>query len=296
MGKIIDIYRSLTPEFIRDFMYYIRSNSLRIKLDKSKAKKEVLEFIDKLDTKSEEILYVKNYLLKNKIKNIPLDIDSNFEVSKQDGYYYVIFFGKKLFFPKGTTRKSVIRYCKGIIEEQNPLSPHSYLCENFDVENNSIITDIGAAEGNFALSVIDKVKKAYIFESDKKWIDALNLTFEPWKDKVEIINNLVGDFTKGDMIALGDFFKNIDKPNFLKIDVEGYEEKVISGSESFINNDNLKIAICTYHKYNDESKFEKYFKQLGFKTQLSNGYMIMYDNKEDFKKAYLRRGVLRASK
>lgn len=47
-----------------------------------------------------------------------------------------------------------------------------------------MIADIGSAEGNFSLSNIENVKKVYLFESDKEWIEALEATFRPWRDKV----------------------------------------------------------------------------------------------------------------
>jgi predicted RNA methylase len=40
-----------------------------------------------------------------------------------------------------------------------------------------VVADLGAAEGNFSLSIINKVKKIYIFEYDKEWVEALKAPF-----------------------------------------------------------------------------------------------------------------------
>ena len=54
-----------------------------------------------------------------------------------------------------------------------------------------IVVDIGAADGNFGLSIIEKVSKLYLFEPQKSWHKALQATFKPWEDKVEIVSKMV---------------------------------------------------------------------------------------------------------
>ena len=56
------------------------------------------------------------------------------------------------------------------------------------------LLDVGAAEGFFALSVIEHVKEIILFECDVEWIKALEATFKPWKDKVFIINKYVSKY------------------------------------------------------------------------------------------------------
>lgn len=53
---------------------------------------------------------------------------------------------------------------------------------------NSIVADIGTAEGIFALNIIHSVKKVYLFECDPEWIIPLEKTFAPWINKIEIVN------------------------------------------------------------------------------------------------------------
>ena len=87
-------------------------------------------------------------------------------------------------------------------------SPHRYLTESFTIGQNDVLADIGAAEGNFSLAVIEKVKKIYIFEYDQEWIEALRATFAPWSDKVEIINKFVSDKNDEYHIRFDTFFEN----------------------------------------------------------------------------------------
>jgi 16S rRNA A1518/A1519 N6-dimethyltransferase RsmA/KsgA/DIM1 with predicted DNA glycosylase/AP lyase activity len=48
------------------------------------------------------------------------------------------------------------------------------------VAEGDVVVDAGAAEGNFALSVIDKASKVYIIEGDAGWCEALRQTFLPY--------------------------------------------------------------------------------------------------------------------
>lgn len=298
MNKVIYIYRLIVPEFIRDFMYARRLKRRANNLNLNLIHKKVFEYLKSLNSTDKEIQEVINFLSDNQIKTIPIVSNSNteIEVRKEEGMYYVDLNGKKMFFQVGTTKKSIIKYCKGIFEEQDPKSPHCYLSEDFNVNEDSIIADIGAAEGNFALSIVDKVKKVYIFEADKAWEKALKKTFEPWKDKVEIVFSLVSDKNNNSSVTLDEFFKDKEKPDFLKIDVEGYEKSVLTGAENILKQNKTKIAVCTYHKYDDENVLKTYLQNKAYKTNFSNGFMFMYENGEDFKEPYLRRGVLRAEK
>ena len=155
---------------------------------------------------------------------------------------------------------------------------------------------MGAAEGNLALSVIEKVKKVYLFETDKKWIEALEATFAPWKDKVEIINKFVSNKNDEHNVSLSQFFKDKEMFSFLKIDAEGSDAEVLEGGEELLlAKSNLKIALCCYHRPLDGKKFSTYLNEKGFTTSFSKGLMI-YDEPKTFSPPYLRKGVLRAVK
>jgi hypothetical protein len=134
----------------------------------------------------------------------------------------------------------------------------------------------------------------YIFEYDHEWIQALKATFSPWADKVEIINKYISDSDDGSHVRLDTFHKNKNDITFLKIDVDGAEASVLkSCNEVFNTQKPLKVALCTYHKNNDENDFTLLLKNFGFSIATSKGYMIHYYDKK-MKAPYLRRGLIRA--
>jgi hypothetical protein len=215
---------------------------------------------------------------------------------KGKGLHYVLLDGKRLYFKKkwnkGRIRKSFI----GLLREQDPICPHCYEKGNFKFDEGEVLVDVGAAEGNYALSVVEKASRIILFESDKNWIEALNATFKPWKDKVTIVNKFVGDVNNSDCVTLDDFFSRREKISFIKIDVEGAESQLLKGCERILQEVRpLKLAICTYHKQDDEEQFTKLLNKNGFETQHSDGFMLVYHDRR-LKAPYLRRGMIRATK
>jgi hypothetical protein len=159
-----------------------------------------------------------------------------------------------------------------------------------------VLFDVGAAEGNFALSVVEKASRIILFEADKEWVEPLKATFEPWKDKVEIVNKFVSNISDSENTTLDDHISGENAGTFLKIDVEGAESRLLNGCKRILSEKKpLKVAICTYHKQNDEKEFSELLTQKGFKTSPSNGYMLFFYDKQ-IKAPYFRRGLIRAQK
>ena len=131
--------------------------------------------------------------------------------------------GKGSILKKRWGEKRIKRAYSDLLREQDINSPHRYLSESFNPGNDDVVADIGAAEGNFSLSVIEKVKKIYLFEYDQEWIEALRATFAPWAEKVEIINKYVSDYNDESHIRFDTFFEMKKDITFLKIDVDGAE-------------------------------------------------------------------------
>lgn len=208
---------------------------------------------------------------------------------------YVLQDNKRLYFKRGWSEDKIKKYYNGLLMEQDFLSPHRYEHEDFHVYNGDVVIDAGVAEGNFALSVIEKVEKIYLFEPDKEWIDVLERTFMPWKEKIVIVNKYIDDTNDDSHVTLDNFsFK--EKINFLKIDIEGEEVQLLNGSNALLTRqNNLRIAICTYHHQNDAEEINKILIADGFCTNFSKGFMIYkYDNALEF--PYIRRGLIRGSK
>lgn len=209
------------------------------------------------------------------------------------GMHYVMQDGRKLFFKRSWKPDKIRRSYNMLRKEQDPASPHYYLAPGFQVEEGEILADIGCAEGNFSLAMIEKVKKLYLFECDPGWLEALQKTFEPWKDKVEIVARFVSDRNDDTHIKGDDYFR--DKTlTFLKMDVDGGERPLLQGlKDTLANVKPLKIALCTYHRQEDEGEFTAYFQKLGFTVGHSDRYMIFYLDKL-IGPPYLRRGLIRA--
>ena len=60
--------------------------------------------------------------------------------------------------------------------------------KKFNVDKETIVADIGCAEANFSLDVIDKVKHIYLLETNNVWSEPLKATFGTYKEKVTIVN------------------------------------------------------------------------------------------------------------
>ena len=214
---------------------------------------------------------------------------------QEHGMHYVLQEGKRLYFKKKWSVKRIKKSYHDLTLEQDEMSPHRYLSTSFNLDENDVLADFGAAEGNFTLSVIERIKKAYLFEYDPEWIEALRLTFKPWQDKVEIVPKFVSD-KNDDKHCSGDvFFK--DKPiSFMKIDVDGGERSLLKGFEHTIEMANpMKIALCTYHQHDDELEFSNWLKSKQYNVKPSSGYMIFHYDKK-LKAPYIRRALVRATK
>ncbi len=286
------IIKIIVPKFIRK------------KIVSAVIRSAVLNYYSKsTESQSAEIREVLEYLRKHPITVFPYDfqdeyIEDDIEVYRDENtkLSFVLLGDKRLYFKKGWSKRRIRKVFNGLRKEQDPRCPHCYVNETFNVEQGDVVVDIGAAEGNFALSVVDKASRIILFETNKDWIEALQATFEPWKDKVTIINKFVGDINNSSSITLDDFFSSGEKISFLKIDVEGAESRLLNGCKRILQElHSLKVAICTYHKPLDEQEFNEDLLHYGFETSLSHGYMLLFMAK-NIGAPYLRRGLIRAVK
>lgn len=203
---------------------------------------------------------------------------------------------KRLYFKKSLSINQIKKIYSALLLEQDEKSPHKYLSEDFFVLCNDIVADIGAAEGSFSLKIVEKAKHVYLFESDPELVEALQATFEPWKNKVSIVNKYVANKEEGRFITLDSFFKNKDIPDFIKIDVEGAERELLEGCVEILTNKKpIKIAIAAYHRHDDEKVLASELIKHDFKINYSKGYILsIWDN--ILKEPYFRRGLIKAVK
>jgi len=286
------IYRIIVPKFIRK------------KILASELRSSILAYYASLpEPADEELIPVLNYLQTNPIAVFPYHFQNQYDADTIEVFddpekelRYVILNGNKLYFKKRWSKKRIRHSFNELTKEQDTQSPHRYLTEQFQIEEGEVLVDIGVAEGNFALGAVEKASRLILFETDKEWIEALNATFEPWKDKVLIINKFVSDITNATNTTLDDFLAPGEKITFLKIDVDGAESRLLNGCQRILREQTpLKLAICTYHKQNDEKDFKALLSENGFETTHSDGYMLFYYDKK-MKAPYLRRGLIRAVK
>lgn len=147
----------------------------------------------------------------------------------EEGYPYVWFEGKKLFFKKDWTDEWVKKYYVSILRDIDQESPHSYFSKvEFYPKEDDVIADLGAAEGVFSLKVISSCKKVYLFEADKSWTEPLERTFRDYKEKIEIVNKYIGKRTSTDYVSIDDYFRD-KEITYIKADIEGAEEDMIMG-------------------------------------------------------------------
>lgn len=212
------------------------------------------------------------------------------------GLPYIYHNKKPLYYPKSFSPSQIkSMYCQ-FLSEMDLESPHLY-CRNTNELKDAILYDCGVAEGLFPLHYIDILSKAVLFECDEQWIAPLKATFLPYSNKVTIVQKYVSDINTFNSITLDQF--SIDSnttPNFIKMDIEGFEEKALVGAEHILNADNNIIcAICTYHTPFAEKNISEIMKKYGYFPEYNKGFMIFHYEKE-FSAPYLRRGVIRFKK
>jgi hypothetical protein len=249
----------------------------------------------------EEMIEALRYIKQNGPILIPYSLGDNppVEILQDEScnLKYVIHEGKRLYFNAAKSDHAITLLVSDLINEQNINSPHCYHSENFDAEEGDILFDIGAAEGIYALSVINKVNKVVLFECESEWFEPLKKTFEPWNDKVVIVKKYVSDSDSDTTITIDSFLEQhseyVDKSLLFKVDVEGAEESVLKGMKNTLANRNVKAAICVYHKRNDYATLSQMMLNHGYNVETSKRYMLLHDDwNDEYSPYYLTRGVI----
>jgi len=286
------IYRIVVPRFIRKAIHA-----------KQLQKKVFYYYSTQSGRTTGEIEAVLNYLKTNPIAVFPYSFQNQYSEDdievfddRASGLRYVMLDGRKLFFKRRWSKRRIRHSFNELMKEQDPQSPHRYLSDHFRIEDGDVLVDVGVAEGNFALGAVEKVSRLILFEADKEWIEALKATFEPWKNKVVIVNKFVSDVTNATHTTLDDYLVPGERISFLKIDVDGAESRLLDGCKRVLAEQRpLKLAVCTYHRQNDEQEFEALLSRNGFEISHSDGFMLFYHDKK-IDAPYFRRGLIRAVK
>ncbi len=267
-------------------------------------RKEIINYFFDNPTNDTEINEILEHLKSHKLTDILMPGRDRIKqnsvtkvfVDMDNGFPYVIHEGFKLYFKKGISKKSIENVYLNLVREQDVLSPHCYTSNEFSIKSDEVLYDIGAAEGFFTLMHIDKIKHAFLFEIDPEWIEVLKLTFSQWMDKITIVPYFVSDIHDDKSISIDKFVTTVTddlKPDFIKIDVEGAESKVLNGMGSILGKKDLKISLATYHYLADYDKFTSFFKRRNYLIEPSKGLTLL--SLEPLSPPYFRKGIIRLS-
>lgn len=251
------------------------------KFPQDKEKQEVFCFLKRNEISTFPYDFVREY--KRWMPNLVYNIEHN--------CFSAQWHGKTMYLKSSFTKEAAEGYFRSIVIEQDSRSPHHY-----DVPaemQGKVIADMGAAEGFFTLDVIDQVQKAYLFECDPEWVEALKLTFAPWSDKVEIVEKYIDEKDDAQSVTLDTYFAD-RALDFIKADIEGYEVQMLNGGEQTLEKVS-SLILCAYHKQNAEAELKQILSQHGFQVTTSPGYMF-FDMYDEMQEPYLRRCLIYANK
>lgn len=213
------------------------------------------------------------------------------------GLLYVMYKGHKLYFRENYSTQDVVNVFNSLCNEQQEQSPHKYISERVRVEEGDIVFDIGCSEGIFSLEIIEKAKHVYLFEVDDGWVEALSQTFKPFWEKVTVVTKLVSDTNNDKNISIDEFMKQerLDSVGLIKMDVEGFERKVLLGAKEAVRKDRIKkLLVCTYHNQGDEEWISEFLRE--YELERSDGCMLTAVWKEiwDIQRPYFQKAMIRA--
>lgn len=269
---------------------------------KKKARKRILAHFSRFPSGDDEISDVVDYLSSHPLTTFfgafqEKYIAEEVEViaDPANGLPYVITDGKRLYFKRSQNRRTVQLMFNSLRIEQDGQAPHCYTDVDFRITDDEILADVGCAEGYFSLINIEKTKRIYLFEQDREWIEALEATFSPWKEKISIIPQFISDRDNNNEITLDNYFRETEeKPGFYKIDVEGAESSVLKGMEELLRAP-VKVALCTYHHQQDYDLFSRFFEEHLFHYRPNRGMMIYQNDLKKMEPPFFRRCMIKAT-
>ena len=274
---VTKLYRFIVPETLRESFYSLfLGKVLRFKRNFHILYKAFLahnfnfyrnsEVYDTLD-------FIGQYGLRSCPNKFSLKYDNLKVEVQRDSHPFVIHKGKKLYFPESFSIPEVQKLYKSLVTEQDLESCHRYSLNESDYQD-AILFDVGAAEGILTLEKIETIKFAYLVECEYEWVSALEKTFEPYISKIKIVFKYIDQLDSENSISLNTLGKDLKSEKiFLKMDVEGYEQKAILGGDEFLRNNDCVTAVCTYHDPNHPKDIENILRNLGYKSSFSKGYI-----------------------
>lgn len=161
----------------------------------------------------------------------------------EERHPYIIFEGKRIYYPDTHhfSKRNGVEFVRDVMYEQKENSPHLYLEDETIIQAGDTIIDAGTCEGNFAIRFIDRAKKIYLIESNPIWIECLEKTFRPYKNKTVICDKFLTRYDSDTDITVDSLVKN-EKVDFLKMDIEGEEINALLGAKKTLLKNNVKMC------------------------------------------------------
>ncbi|WP_299667492.1 FkbM family methyltransferase [uncultured Polaribacter sp.] len=242
---------------------------------------------------------------KKKIKRFLSSILPNGEIKEVIKlYYYNLITSNKIRFKRNKKNKTFIfKHNKKSIETNTPLytvyKDFEIYTKLYTPKKDDVILDIGANSGIISLYFASILKNGIVYsiEPDSNNVTNIknNLNLNPkYKDSIIIDNSLIWNevskikFHEDSSVASSIFYKgensktvlketitldtwveknNLNKLNFIKMDIEGAEVEAIQGAIHIIKKFKPNFAIASYHIIEGQPtylKLEKLFKKINY--------------------------------
>jgi hypothetical protein len=293
-SRLKGIYQRVLPARVRTFLGVLRPGT------EARLRHEILSYHRHQQGNTQfsaALAYIRKSGLAFFPSSFTRDYDrTDFEVSRdtESGLSYAVHRGRRLYFPVDMEPEMARDYYRQLLVEQDPRSPHCYATADFSPVEGDVIADVGAAEGIFCLENIEVAAHCYLFEPERKWIGALERTFQPWVKKVTIVTRYVSDHPGPETLTLDSYLRDV-RVNFLKIDAEGDEIRVLRGAQDSLRQRLDRVVVCSYHHQQDEDALCSLLATAGYVVRPSDGWMLFLQDPNQ-KPPYFRRGLLRAEK
>ena len=213
---------------------------------------------------------------------------------KARGMHYVMTGGKRLYYPASWQPYSIKAMHNQLLSEQDVDSPHRYERDGWGVRDGDVVVDAGAAEGFFALSVIDRARRVVLVESSPEWLSALQETFAPFPGKAVFVQRLITGEPGDSRITLDEIMRMEGGIDFVKADIEGGELAMLKGGSATLTQTGLRLAVAAYHRKDDAAVISGFLEQQDFVSSFSPR-LILVEDFEDGRLA-LRHGICYAEK
>jgi len=173
-----------------------------------------------------------------------------------------------------------IDWSKHTVGQQLLLHGSFYFHPQTRIGKGDVVFDVGAAPGDFAsVSISEGAGEVHAFEPDHDGQEKLRAVME-LNGEFIIAPFFVGEIDNSSkrQISLDSYCKEnrIEKVDFIKADIEGAERNLLRGARRVLLGDQPKLAICTYHLFNDQRILPRIILSANPKYRIIKGRSVLY--------------------